>query len=338
MTLRIGVIGVGGLGHVLTEALGDIEGVSVVGAADVAADARRTFEREFDAPAYEDYRAFLASHGDALDAAMIVTPHALHYEQARACIEADLHVLIEKPMVTDVGDARDLVEAADERDLVLAVGYQRHFHPAFREIRRVIASGRIGDLHMVNCYLGQEWTDLQRGTWRMDPALSGGGQLYDSGSHLLDALLWTTGATPVAVGAQITFEEPGVDVDSALSVTLDRDGEPVLASVGVSGDGVDVAPSEGYFYWGTGGRIAYVDGSIAVAEADGMTYRTEITGGADFETLARRKLENFVAAAEGEEPPAVPGEVGLQVTALTEAAYRAAETGTVVSVRDRLED
>jgi predicted dehydrogenase len=160
MEIRIGVIGVGGLGYLQAEAYSHIDDVNIVGAADIAAEARQLFEREFDAPAYEHYRELLHSHGDELDAVTIITPHTLHHEQTRACLEAGLHVLIEKPMVTDIGHAVDLIETASERDAVLMVGYQRHFHPAFREIRRIVGSGRIGDLHTANCYLGQDWIEI----------------------------------------------------------------------------------------------------------------------------------------------------------------------------------
>lgn len=338
MELQIGVIGIGGLGHLQTKTYAGMEATTVIGAADVSEEARRTFEAEFDAPAHEHYRELLHEHRDELDAVMIVTPHTLHYEQAKACIEQNLHVLLEKPMVTDIAHAVDLIESAAEQGVVLQIGYQRHFHPAFEEIRRIVRSGRIGEVHTVNCYLGQDWIDLHRDTWRTDLSLSGGGQLYDSGSHLLDALLWTTGTVPTSVTAQMDHADPGVDINSALTVRLDRDGDPTLASVGISGDGVDATPSEGYFYWGTGGHLSYIDNRIVVAEQDARTYRTEITSGTDFQSLNRRKLENFIGSIEGTVDPAVPGDVGLQVTALTEAAYQAADNERSVAVQPLIED
>lgn len=338
MELQIGVIGIGGLGHLQTKTYAGIEATTVVGGADISAGARRTFEENFQAPAYENYRELLHEHREELDAVMIVTPHTLHYEQAKACIEQGLHVLLEKPMVTDIAHAVDLIESATEQGVVLQIGYQRHFHPAFEEIRRIIQSGRIGDIHTVNCYLGQDWIDVHRDTWRTDVSLSGGGQLYDSGSHLFDALLWTTGTVPTSVTAQIDYADPGVDVNSALTLRLDRDGDPALASVGISGDGVDVPPEEGYFYWGSAGRISYIDNQIAVAEKGAMTYRTEITSGTDFQSLNRRKLENFIGSIEGTVEPAVPGNVGLQVTALTEAAYQAADSERSVAVQPLIEE
>lgn len=331
------MIGMGGLGLLQSRTYDDIGDVSLIAAVDVSKKARRLFEAEFGAPAYDHHEELLSEHGDELDAVTIVTPHALHYEQAKACIERGLHVLIEKPMVTDIAHAVDLVELAAEHGVVIQVGYQRHFHPGFEEMRRIRRSGRIGTLHAVDCYLGQDWIDLHRGTWRTDPSLAGGGQLYDTGSHLIDALLWTTGGVPTSVVGQIDYHKPRVDVNSALSIRLNCDGESVLASASISGDGIDVSPSEGYFLWGTKGRLSYMDDRIVVAEKDGMTYATEITGGTDFQTLNVKKLENFIGSIAGTVDPAVPGDVGVQVTALTEGAYRAADDGRLVDVQSLIE-
>ena len=338
MKLRLGMIGVGGLGYLQAKTFADLEEVSIVAAADVSAEARRLFEGEFDLPTYGDHQEFLEEHASYMDAVAIVTPHTLHYEQAMACLHRDLHVLVEKPMVTDVGQAVDLVETAEERGLMLQVGYQRHFDPAFRELRRIIGSGRIGDVHAVNCHLGQDWIEPHRDTWRADPALSGGGQLYDTGSHLLDALLWTTRSEPRSVAAQIEFVEPRVDVNSALSLDLEGGGNRITAGVTISGDGVDISPSEGYFFWGTEGRASYTDDEITVAEKGAVTYRTEIDDASNFQTLNRQKLANFVDSIEGTAEPAVPGEFGLKVTALTEAAYRAEETGSRTSVQSVIDE
>jgi len=337
MGLRIGMIGVGGLGYLQARTYAELEDVELVAAADVSPDARALFEDEFGGHVYEHYRDLLNEHADEVDAVTVVTPHTLHYEQVMACLERDLHVLVEKPMVTDVGHAVDVVDAAADRDLVVQVGYQRRFHPAFVEIRRVVDDGRVGDLHTANCYLGQGWYEPHSDTWRTDPSLSGGGQLYDSGSHLLDALLWTTATDPASVAASVEYVEPRVDVNSALSLRLSGPERELIASVAITGRGNDITPSEGYVFWGDGGRLSYTDDRIVVAERDAATYRTEIAGDTDFQTLNRRKIRNFVESTEGTAEPAVPGEVGLQVTALTEAAYRADERGERVSVPDLVE-
>lgn len=338
MELRLGILGVGGVGYLQAKTYNEMDGVHLEAAADVSAEARQLFEEQFDAPAYIHYGVMLQEHGDDLDAVTIVTPHQFHYKQTKACLERDIHVLVEKPMVIDVAHAVELVELVRERDLILQVGYQRHFHPGFEEIRRVVQSGRIGEIHGLVCYLGQDWIELHRDTWRSDPSISGGGQLYDSGSHVLDALLWTTDTEPESVSAQMAFEAPRVDVNSALSANLVRDGQSMLASVAINGDGVSASPTEGYVYWGTEGRLGYIDDQISVAEKGATTYSTTVTAGTDFSTLNRRKLENFIESIHGTTDPAVPGEVGLRVTAFTEAAYRAVDTGTTVSVPSILDE
>ncbi|MFB6179034.1 MAG: Gfo/Idh/MocA family protein [Halorientalis sp.] len=332
MGLRIGVIGVGGLGYLQAKTYRELEEVTIVAAADVAADARDLFENEFGAPAYQNYRALLDEHAAELDAVTIVTPHTLHYDQAMACLDHDLHLLIEKPMVTDVQRAVDIIERATDRGLVVQIGYQRHFHPAFEQMRYQIESGTIGEIKTINCFISQNWIENHRNTWRVDPDFAGGGQLYDTGSHLLEALLWLTDAQPGTVTAQIDYEKPDLDVNSAVTIELERDGRSTLATASITGDGDSVIPTEGYFIWGTEGSLAYVDDVLHVIHNDYVSYSAEIPSEFSFEVLNERKLQNFVDSIYGTADPAVPAQVGLEVAALTEAIYKADETGSRVDV------
>lgn len=332
MGLRIGVIGVGGLGYLQAKTYRELDDVRIIAAADIASDARDLFEREFTAPAYQNHRALLDEHASELDAITIVTPHTLHYDQAKACLERGLHLLIEKPMVTNVQQAVDIIELSSERDLDVQVGYQRHFHPAFKQMRYQIESGAIGDVRTVNCFISQDWIENHRDTWRVNPDFSGGGQLYDTGSHLLEALLWLTDTNPQAVTAQINYDQPSLDVNSAMSIELGRNDENILATASITGEGDNVIPSEGYFIWGTEGSMAYVNDRLYVTENDDVTYTAEIPSEFSFDKLNKRKLENFIDAIEGSTAPAVPAEVGLEVTALTEAIYESDETGTRVDI------
>ncbi|WP_135825112.1 Gfo/Idh/MocA family protein [Halorussus ruber] len=336
MELRLGAIGLGGLGSIELGIYDEMDDVEVVAGADVSEGAREGFTDTYDAPTYESHVEMLAEHD--LDLVNIVTPHTLHHEQAMDCFEEGADVFLEKPMVTGIDNAVDLVAAAEERGRVLQVGYQRHFDPLFRELKRVVSSGRIGEVHAANAYLGQDWIEIQRGGWRTDPDLSGGGQLYDSGSHLLDALLWTLDAEPRSVAAITDDRGEDVDVNSALALALDRpqSDSSVTASVGVVGDGTNGEPDEGMVLWGTEGHVRYEDGRLTVFEG-GATYEGEVAGDRDFTTLTRRKLSDFVRAVREGTDPSVPGSFGLRVTALTESAYEAAETGQTVNVRDRIE-
>lgn len=339
--IALGAIGLGGLGKRELEVYAQMDGVEIVAGADVDESARAAFEDRFHAPAYADYATLLAEYATALDAVNIVTPHTFHYEQATACLERDLDVFLEKPMVTDVEHARDLVSLTRERDRVLQVGYQRHFHPAYQRIRGLVEDGEVGPIHTVNCFLGQDWIRRFSDTWRATPELSGGGQLYDSGSHLLDTLLWTTRSTPLRVASLIDERGYGIDVNSALAVTLEKESHTVTASVGVTADGTSTSGTEeGLFIWGTDGRIAFDKSGLTVYGKgegdDGPVQDIPVETDPGFERLLDRKLSSFVEAVERGGDSPIPPEFGLSVTALTEAAYRAQERGQVVDVHSLL--
>ncbi|MFB6129435.1 MAG: Gfo/Idh/MocA family protein [Salinigranum sp.] len=327
--LPVAGIGLGTLGWLELRLLSELPEVRVVGAADPDPGARERFADEFDARAYETHEDLLASADPA--AVTVASPHAFHYEQARDCIERGVDVHVEKPIATTLADATDLVERAAATGVVLAVGYQRRFDPRFRELRRLLDAGRIGDPHTVVCHLEQQWIGWNADRWRGDPELSGGGQLFDSGSHLLDALLWTTRSDPVAVAAVIDRRGSDVDVNSALSVQLARGEDRLTASVGVSGEGASSpSPGESFLVLGTDGSLSYDGERLAVTE--GGTRYVATPERLDFEEITRAKLENFLAAVRGESAPAATGADARKVVALTTAAVEAAERGETIDV------
>lgn len=334
MVINIGAIGLGNLGQIQLDLCTERDDVAVVCGSDISLDAREAFEADFDGISYESYADMLDRHGESLDAVFIVSPHTLHYEHAKACLEQDVHVHLEKPMTTDLGQARELIDIADSRDLVLQIGYQRHFHPGFIELKEVVDSGRIGEVHTVNCYMGQRWISDWRDTWRGNPALSGGGQLYDSGSHLVDTLLWTTGGQPQAVFATLDSYDADVDVNSAITAILDGPDRQITTSIGITGDGKGPSPQEGFHIWGTEGRVSYEEPIITIDEYDGQTYTAEISDDLSFVPLTRKKIGAFFDSITTGSEVVVDGEFGLQVTAFTEAAYEAADSEQLVYVQD----
>ena len=331
MTITVGFAGLGSMGAGQARGFAGLD-AGVVAGADPSAAAREAFADEFGARLYEDVGSMLA--GEELDALNVTTPHTLHHEHVRAALEAGLHVHVEKPMVTDIGEATELVELADERDLVLQVGYQRHHDPRYREVKRFVDSGRLGTIHAASCYLEQAWRRVATDSWRENPNLSGGGQLYDSGSHLLDALLWVLDAEPRRVAAIMDERGMDVDINSALAVNLETDDGPVTASVGVTGEGSSTPHvGEHLAIFGTKGSVRFDRERVTVTVEDEVGYSATFDE-VDEEATRRRKLGNFLDAIRGEADPAVPGVYGRRVIALTEAAYRGAETGRTVDVAE----
>jgi predicted dehydrogenase len=208
------------------------------------------------------------------------------------------------------------------------VGYQRHTWGPY-----VVARDRLDafeNVRFVTASITQNWIDEHRSTWRADPDLSGGGQLYDTGSHVVDFVLWASGLTPMAVDASMIFwdEDRRVDTQATLNVEFAED---AVASIAVSGDAPQVR--EHLRFWGGDGAV-YVDGR----GWNDREIRTVAPDGAEryppsaVDDLPANKIEAFVAAIrDGTEPPATARDAYL-TTAVTEAAYESARTGERIEI------
>jgi predicted dehydrogenase len=326
--LRLGIVGTGGLGTHLGEQALAVPDCSVVAIAEIAPDTRAAAGDSLGVPAdarYEDYKAMLDA--EALDAVIIATPHTLHYEQILACMDRDLHVLCEKPLTTDRERARDLVARDEAREETLMVGYQRHVEGPYVTAREQLRA-MDGDPTILTASVTQNWIEMHHDEWRANPELSGGGQLYDTGSHIVDFLLWTTGLTPSSVSASMVFWDDAEEVD--VQATLDVEFEEgAVATVAVSGDAPAVR--EHHRYWTDDGAVC-VDGrgwndrTVHVVEANGAERYPHV------QSAASNKVAAFVESIrEGTEPPATARHA-FAVTALTEAAYESAHTGERVAV------
>lgn len=134
--LRAAVIGVGYLGNFHAQKYAGLEGVDLVGVVD--ADPKRAEEigRQLGAPWFTDYPQVLGK----VDMVSIAVPTEYHHEVAKRCLEAGVHVLVEKPITKTVQEAQDLIECARTRGLVLQVGHLERFNPAMLALQDVLTS------------------------------------------------------------------------------------------------------------------------------------------------------------------------------------------------------
>lgn len=312
------MIGCGGNARWHLGLLAQIPEARVVGLADPdpaqIEQCRRDYPQLADVPSFASHTEMLASGG--LDAVEISTPHTRHLAQICDAFADGLHVMCEKPLSTTVADARKAIEARDRAGCVGLLGYQRHFQPEFQMIRERIAAGSSGAVRFVSALQCQEWKRLTVGSWRQDPELSGGGQLNDSGSHLLDVLLWTTGLQPVTVAAHADFCGTPVDINSTLNVQF---ASGALASVSVVGDAHRW--HEDFTVWCEKESFFLRDGRLTIVSEQGD--RNEVPQGVP----AASPDQNFVDAILGRAEVGSTFEAGLAVIRLTEAAWRSAENG-----------
>ncbi len=312
--IRVGMIGTGGIAGLHGRQLLELPEVEIVAIADTSGRSRETFTGKFnlsDVRQFADYEEMLAQA--ELDAVVICSPHTLHYKQATDVLNRGLHVLIEKPMTCSSAEAGQLIETAKRSEKILQVSYQRHFQPEFLYIKDAIARGEIGKLTSITASLYQEWKQGTPGSWRQDPALSGGGFLMDSGSHIIDVLLWTTGLTPLEVKPQLHKHGSPVEIDTFTSI---RFAEGAVAGLNLVG----YAPCwhETYVFCGEEGGIFYDNGRITLRRLKQEPIVPELP------QQTTNQDKSFIDAILGRQEVSVSGEFAYKVVKFSEMVYQAA--------------
>ncbi len=214
--IRLGLIGCGGnMRNAHVPRLLEDGRVELVGLVDTAEEPAQQLMEKWGSPVplYTDYKSMLSA--GALDGVLISSPHSMHYQQARACLRAGLHVLVEKPLTTTSRHAKLLIETARKAQRLLVVSYQRNFYPQHTYVRELVQQGALGQIKSVVAYVTQRWGG---GGWRGEPSLSGGGFFMDTGSHLVASTLWMTGLQPAEVHAFMDRRGKKVDIDAALNL------------------------------------------------------------------------------------------------------------------------
>ena len=137
-TLRCAVVGAGYLGHFHAQKYAALAGCALVGVADPSPAARERIEGELGVAAVADYRELLGR----VDAVSIATPTSLHHAVARDFLAAGAHALVEKPITTTAGEARDLIALAASKRLVLQVGHLERFNPVILAVESELSNPR----------------------------------------------------------------------------------------------------------------------------------------------------------------------------------------------------
>ena len=326
-TIRVAFVGCGGNARGHGRNVAQITGTEIVALVDVSEDALTAFKTTVglgdDVPTFADHAQMLATVKP--DAVVISTPHTLHFQQIMDSLDAGCHVHTEKPMVCTVAHAKQVIQKVKETSKHLMIGYQRHLQPAYMYCRQVVQSGELGKVHFVTAHQCQNWYRGTKGRWRQVPSLSGGGQLNDSGSHLIDILLWILEASPSEVFAMMDYLDAEVDILTAMCIRFDTG---ALCNIGVVGHAAG-SMREDFTIWMEKGTLFVRDGKL-YQEEEG-TGMVEVTG--DQLPKGGAKDRAFIELIRGERQDN-PIDVlnGLRVIQLTEAAWKSAEGGRPVKV------
>jgi predicted dehydrogenase len=196
--MKIGIVGCGLIGQKrATAASGQVAIVCDTNIERATSLASRT-----GADAVEDWRKVIESN---VDAVIVATTHDNLAEISRAAAEARKHVLVEKPAGRNLAEAASVRDAAKLSGVVAKVGFNHRFHPGLSAAKDIAGSGALGPLYYIRGRYGHGGRVGYEKEWRCQPEMSGGGELIDQGSHLIDLSRWFLGDLVLDYAATPTF-------------------------------------------------------------------------------------------------------------------------------------
>ncbi len=338
--IRIGVVGVGwwaAANHLpLLKSRNDVElvGVCRLGAAEL-----RTVQGQFGIPyGTESFDELL----DAvpMDALVVASPHRLHGVQTLAALERGLHVLVEKPMTVDAGEARAIVALAEKKQRHVVVPYGWNFKPYFAEARRLIGEGRIGIIRHVSAVMASPIGELMSGRampgtehelFRPNPETwanpQNGGYGWGQLVHLLGGLFYLADLAPERVFAFTGKSELGADLFNSVAMQFAGGATAALSGAATVPDGrpfqLDLR-----FYGSEGMLLLDVERERCVVQRlDGTEIVVPIASG-DGAYVCVEPVNRFVELCKGEPVEnAGPALVGARAVEVVEAMLRSASSG-----------
>ena len=267
-------------------------------------------------PNEPDLAKLLDQYADELDVAFIASPHNLHHDQAKMCLEAGLDVLLEKPMVMNAREAVSLMETRDRTGKLLVVAFQGGLSPQIREAARLIQSGELGELLNVTGMVWQGWKNATVGGWRQIPEIAGGGFMFDSGAHMLNTICTLVGEDFETVAAWTDNRGTAVDIDG---VVMGRLNSGALVTINGCGDSIPGLDSEIFVVLSDGVIRTGIHGERLLIRRAGDTEYVP----ADLPKM-RGAWEQFAQVRAGKIENPCPPEVGLRMAKLWDAIVESA--------------
>ncbi|MEO5656433.1 MAG: Gfo/Idh/MocA family oxidoreductase [Nitrospiria bacterium] len=311
--LTFGIIGAGAIAQTWAQAFEAFEDATVIGVADVRADAARGLADRLGCPAYESHEALMSAA--PCDAVVICTPPATHPELAMFFLERKVHVLCEKPLAIDSASARLMLETARATGSHLTMASKFRYVDDVVRAKSLVLSGILGEIILFeNAFTAR----VEMGSrWNANPALSGGGVLIDNGAHSIDLMRYFLG--PLAEVQVVEGKRSqGLSVEETVRIFA-RSVTGVMGSVDLS--------------WSINKELdSYINiygshGTVSVGWKESKYRQTSsrewVVFGKGYDKIQafRSQLKNFSRVVRGEDVPLITAEDALASVAVIEAGY-----------------
>ncbi len=314
--IKVGIVGVGEMGRhharVYSE-LSDEFNLELVGVADNDMEQAEKIANKYGYEAFNDFEELAEKE---LDAVSIAVPTSAHKEVALKFIEKGTNILVEKPIADTVENAEEIVNSADQNDVVLGIGHIERYNPSVLKLKEVIDNGDLGDIMSINAK-------------RVGPLairVRDVGIIIDSAVHDIDVISYLFGEKVNSVFAKADNAKHPADVEDYAQIMIDlNDGKSGIVEANWltphKTRKLNAVGTEGIAY------LDYIDQSLIVHN-DEMKKEYNIK---EREPL-KNEIEDFLNSTLNWEDPSVTGEDGLHVLKVALGAKESADKGEKIKV------
>jgi predicted dehydrogenase len=219
--MKIGIIGCGLIGKKRAASAKTL-GLDIVSAADLNHARAQALCAQFGGASRPAAEEVLRSPADIV---VIATTHDQLAPLALEAVRAGKHVLLEKPGARNAVELQPVAEEAARRGLKVKVGFNHRFHPAVWKAKEMVNQGAVGELMFVRGRYGHGGRLGYEKEWRFSKAFSGGGELLDQGTHLIDLSRWFLGEFAVVHGVLPRYYWPGEVEDNCFMTLQTAEGQ-----------------------------------------------------------------------------------------------------------------
>lgn len=359
--IKIGIVGCGGIAqNKHLPAIAKMKNIEVVAFCDIIEERAIKCAKKYgtaDATVYTDYKELLKNKD--IEAVHVLTPNREHSMVTIAALEANLHVMCEKPMAKTYAEAKAMCEAAEKSGKVLSIGYQNRCNPESLMLKQVCENGELGEIYYAKAHAIRRRAVPTWGVF-LDEEAQGGGPLIDIGTHALDLTLWmmdnykpkmVVGNIYKKLGDQRNTANAWGDwdiekftvEDSAFGFITMENGATIVLESSWALNTLDVKEAKTTLC----GTLAGADMEDDKLRINGVAYGNKYTKETEFEAggvaffdgeedmeASDIECRNFYDAVINGAELRVKPRQALVVTQILEAIYKSAETGTAVYFND----
>ncbi len=330
--LRVAIMGLGSYGTRVADGMLACTKAKLVGVISRTPSKITAWQTKYNIPAkncynYENFDEI--KDNPDIDAVYIITPNALHKDQAIRVAKAGKHIICEKPMALNAKEGEQMIAACKKANVKLLIGYRMHFEAKTLEIIRMRKEGEFGKIMFFQGLCGFRIGDPTQ--WRLNKQLAGGGSMMDIGIYAVNGSRYMVGEEPIWVTAQetktdnIKFKE---GVDETIQFQLGFPSGAVASCLSTYAmNGLDK------FYLNAEKGFAEMQPSTGYGPIKGKTNKGELMQ--EHKTHQTVQMEEMASIIlEGKKPiVSVDGEEALKDLKIIDAIYAAVKSGKKIALK-----